>query len=199
MPITLPLNPKYRPDTCRWVCTCPQFSISHFLVCKHLVQAVKPVDLIFFLQVSRNRTTPFWSHPFLVPLNSVDPGARSIGPAFLMPREDPIDDDEDDEVISVVDMEQTGIGYTFDERLDEHIKTIEDFLGGLEYQRQFRDHRILATLEREGAGFLRLARNCLDHERRYNSSQTNAPTTWERGSSNAMFYRTRPRAADSDT
>src|SRR6266702_6290817 len=65
-PITMPLNERYRPDVKRFVCTCPQFVVSRFLVCKHLVQRFHPVNPRFFLQVSRNRSPPFWSHPSLV-------------------------------------------------------------------------------------------------------------------------------------
>lgn len=37
--ITLPLNEKYHPDPHQWVCTCPQFVVDRFLICKHLVQS----------------------------------------------------------------------------------------------------------------------------------------------------------------
>ena len=53
-PIKMSINPKYWPDKLRWVCTCPYFVTSHFLVCKHLVQPVGPIW-----------TTPFWLHPVL--------------------------------------------------------------------------------------------------------------------------------------
>ncbi|KAJ6586198.1 hypothetical protein B0H19DRAFT_925748, partial [Mycena capillaripes] len=76
---------------------------------------------------------------------------------------------------------------------------IRDFADGLEYQRQFQDSRMLDTLEREGASFLRLADNCLSRERRVNSTRSTAPSTWERSTSNAMFYRTRPVLSDRDT
>ncbi|KAJ7467321.1 hypothetical protein B0H11DRAFT_2239566 [Mycena galericulata] len=56
--ITLPLNPKYRPDARQWRCTCEHLPKSRFLICKHLVQAVQPVPPIFFLEVTRNRTAP---------------------------------------------------------------------------------------------------------------------------------------------
>lgn len=55
-PITLPINDAYRPDPKCMVCTCPLFVTSHFLICKHLVQAVKPVPPKFFLEVKRQRT-----------------------------------------------------------------------------------------------------------------------------------------------
>jgi hypothetical protein len=42
------LHDKYRPDPQRWVCTCPRFVVSRFLICKHLVQSVHPVNPKFF-------------------------------------------------------------------------------------------------------------------------------------------------------
>jgi len=65
------LHDKYRPDPQRWVCTCPHFVVSRFLICKHLVQSVCPVNPEFFFEVERNRSTPFYSHPGLIesPLN----------------------------------------------------------------------------------------------------------------------------------
>jgi hypothetical protein len=41
--ITTPVNDKCRPDPKRWVCICPAFVRSRFLICKHLGQAVQPV------------------------------------------------------------------------------------------------------------------------------------------------------------
>ncbi|KAJ7444262.1 hypothetical protein B0H11DRAFT_1695726, partial [Mycena galericulata] len=73
---------------------------------------------------------------------------------------------------------------------------LRDFSDGIEYQRQFRDSRMLDVLEREGASFLRLAENCLSRERRVNSTRSAAPSTWERSTLNAMFYRTRPVLSD---
>lgn len=60
------LHDKYRPDPRRWVCTCPHFVLSRFLICKHLVQSVRPVNPEFFFEVDRNRTTPFYSHASLI-------------------------------------------------------------------------------------------------------------------------------------
>jgi hypothetical protein len=88
---------------------------------------------------------------------------------------------------------------TFDERLSKHIQELRDFCDGLEYQRQFRDQRFLNSLEKDGAGFLRLMHNCFSIERRRNSTRGPNPNTWEPGTANAMFYRTRPRPEDRDT
>jgi hypothetical protein len=82
--IMMLLNERYCPDTKHFVCTCPRFVVSRFLLCKHLVQQFHPADPQFFLKVTRNRTLPFWSHPSLKPLamatdarelNSNDPAA----------------------------------------------------------------------------------------------------------------------------
>ncbi|KAN0133621.1 hypothetical protein V8E53_008568 [Lactarius tabidus] len=67
--ITVPLNERYRLDVKRFVCTCLQFIVSRFLICKHLVQLFHPVNPRFFLEVTRNRTLPFWSHPSLKPIS----------------------------------------------------------------------------------------------------------------------------------
>jgi len=76
-PITMPLNERYRPDVKWFVCTCPQFVVSRFLVCKHLVQRFHPVNPRFFLEVTRNRSLPFWSHPSLKPLSIATEGVNS--------------------------------------------------------------------------------------------------------------------------
>jgi hypothetical protein len=43
---------------------------------------------------------------------------------------------------------------TFVEAMDENIDLIIEFAKGLKFQRQFRDQRMLQTLEREGTSFL---------------------------------------------
>lgn len=200
-PITLPLNEKYSPDAHRWVCTCPQFAKSRFLLCKHLVQAVKPVPPIFFLQVSRRRTSPFWVHPALIPL-SFGPRLRPTTQPALSgepldlnqtPEDDDNESDSDDEDL---DTEFRVNLQTYSERMRERVALIREFALGLEHQIQFGDGRMLDTLERDGCGFFRLASNCLDRERRFNSTRTAAPTTWEVSTSNAMFYRPRPSRSD---
>ncbi|KAJ6580083.1 hypothetical protein DFH09DRAFT_1246058 [Mycena vulgaris] len=164
-PITLPLNPKYRPDPHKW----------------HLVQAVHPVH--------RNRTTPFWSHASLRPLmtsapSDSAPSALSTSIAALqytVQGQDGPADDSDEELVEIRQWQ------TFDERLTSHLSKIRDFCDGLEYQRTFHDSHLLDTMERKG------------RERRTNSTRSAAPTTWEKSTANAMFYRTRPALPDRDT
>ena len=211
--ITLPLNEKYCPDPLRWVCTCPQFVVDRFLICKHLVQSVHPVHPVFFLEVKRNRTLPIWSHRSLVPLSD-DNINHEITSAPLPPttpenlemqldvpngNDSEESDESDDELIDTALETGRGGRETFRETMRTHIDTIKDFCDGLEYQVQFEDQRFLDTLEREGGRFLRLMQNCLSRERRSNSTRSAAPTTWEQSTANAMFYRTRPVASERHT
>ncbi|KAJ7467291.1 hypothetical protein B0H11DRAFT_1665796, partial [Mycena galericulata] len=133
---------------------------------KHLVQAVQPVPPIFFLEVTRNRTAPLWSHPSLIPLDSAIPITSNSADLSSSSRLDVIpyqrpadmsdhsDDDDDIDLVDTAAGSHSG-GATFDERLTAHLATIRNFCDGLEDQRQFNDSRILDTLAREGAGFLR--------------------------------------------
>jgi len=209
-PITMPLNDKYRPNSLRWVCTCPHFRTSRFLLCKHLVQSVHPVSPVFFLEVKRNRSTPFWKHKLLVPLDQSESNTEECEQKSSMSEgqqepDDPVDDanpdaDGEESEDDTVDTEHGIVsGKTTSERMSEHIKTLRDFADGLEYQLQFNDNRMLDRLEREGVGLLRFAESCLRRERRMNSTRGTSPTTWEKTTASAMFYRTRPPAADRDS
>jgi hypothetical protein len=80
-PIMMPLNERYRPDVKRFVCTCPHFVVSRFLLCKHLVQQFHPVDPQFFLEVTWNQCSPFWSHPSLKPLETAEDVTEADQPA----------------------------------------------------------------------------------------------------------------------
>jgi hypothetical protein len=64
---SFPINDAYRPNLNEWKCTCPSLSISRFLIYSHLVQMVRRVPPVFFLEAKRARTIPFClslrSHP----------------------------------------------------------------------------------------------------------------------------------------
>ncbi|KAK7052648.1 hypothetical protein R3P38DRAFT_2501889 [Favolaschia claudopus] len=55
----------YQTDLSRWTCSCGQQKYNALLLCKHLVQSVKPPDAAFFRTVVRRRVIPFYSHPLL--------------------------------------------------------------------------------------------------------------------------------------
>ena len=75
------------------------------------------------------------------------------------------------------------------EKMGHYIHMFQDFCDGLKFQVKFQDPQFLKTLEKEGAGFIRLGQNCLSRERRLNSSRAASPSTWERSTANAVFYR----------
>ncbi|KAJ6607050.1 hypothetical protein B0H10DRAFT_2073246 [Mycena sp. CBHHK59/15] len=177
-PITLPVNPAYRTDAKMMLCTCPHLATSRFLICKHTVQSVGRVPPVFFLEVKRRRTAPFWVHPTLRPLS--DNGDVQNGDEASV-LDDPAVPD-------------------FAESMDHHIDTIIEFATGLKFQRQFRDQRMLQALERDGGGFLRLATACLGKEKRLASTRGGVtPSTWDRSTGSAMFYRARPACSDGST
>jgi len=201
------LHDKYRPDPQRWVCTCPHFLVSRFLICKHLVQSVRPVNPEFFFEVERNRSTPFYSHPSLIEL----------------PVDGDTSDDDDDDYNHNGDAQRSpapSLGPTHpifnalppfaDPDPDQRLTTTEALI---RFQReasifvtemmpsqiQYADPRWLATLERECSGFMRLYRTLADVEKRFNSTRSDAPTTWDSKTSKAMFYRPRPPACERNT
>ena len=201
----MPLNDAYKPDAKRWVCTCPSFSINRFLLCKHLVQSVQAVPPVFFLEVTRQRTTPFWKHAALKLLdsntsesttNGNDEGIQRVEEGDENEPEEGSegvgDDDDDDDDDEWAEMPLEVERQTFEESFNQKIVTMGEFLEGLKYQVQFRDHRMLKALEREGRSFLRLAEACLTKEK----SRGPAPTTWGKSTSMAMFYRPRPSDVD---
>ncbi|KAF7329636.1 SWIM-type domain-containing protein [Mycena kentingensis (nom. inval.)] len=179
----------YRPDVKRWVCSCPAFVTSRFLVCKHLVLSVKPVPTKFFREARRQRTTPFWQHSTLIPLTDADQSAPEEQDAA--PRDLEVPDNEDDEpyIETQADRDFEASAATFEAELDAEIIVFEQFLAGMKYQRQFRDRRMLEMFRKKGAGLKRLAETCLAKE--------TAPTrTSDPDFADAMFYRPRPRDAE---
>ena len=87
---------------------------------------------------------------------------------------------------------QGGERKPYEEEMQGNIQLLQDFCDGLEYQIQFQDLHFLKTLEKEGARFFKLARECLSREKRSNSSRVASSTTRERSTANAMFYRSHP-------
>ena len=179
------------------------------MICKHLVQLFHPVNARFFLEVTRNRTLPFWSHPSLKPISTsteieVDQETAAVGDENEEASKEPYNrvntaenevdgsDFEDEDVDALVDTWENGGDKTYREEMEDYIHLIRDFCDGLEYQIKFQDRRFLSTLQKDGARFFQFAQNCLSREKRQNSSRAASPTTWERSTANALFYRSRP-------
>ena len=62
-------------------------------------------------------------------------------------------------LIPFIHKNQTFIPKSNVPKMDAHIKMIRDFADGLKYQVSFKDCRSLKRLQKEGAGFFRLAEN----------------------------------------
>jgi hypothetical protein len=203
-PVTLPLNDAYKPNTEKWICTCPSFILSRFLICKHTIQRMHHVPPIFFLEAERYRTAPFWRHKSLKPLEEADAETtETVVESVIEEQErddegEGEDDDEEEEDEGCVETHQED-GHTFEEAMEGDIELILDFAKGLRHQIQFRDQRMLNAFQREGASFLRLAKACIGKEKRMNSTRAATVSTWEKSTSSAMFYRTRPTLADENT
>lgn len=101
--------------------------------------------------------------------------------------------ESDDELVDTGAQDEGG--RTVEERFRETIRTLREFCDGLEYQVQFNDLRMVEVVERESAGCLRLAKSCLSREKTRGST----PTTWEKSSISALFYRPRPQLTDVGT
>ncbi|KAK7439562.1 hypothetical protein VKT23_017491 [Stygiomarasmius scandens] len=167
-PITYPMNPKYRPDARRW-----------------LVEKVPPT---FFLEVTRNQTTPIWTHSTLKPLDddptksttstsSTDPDVLHLSEC-LEELQICDSDDDSDGLVDAGEADSVNM-FTYEQRMRGHIWTIREFCDGLEYQIQFCDARMLDNLERAAARFLRLANDCLSVEKRDNTNRGHRIGTWD--------------------
>lgn len=192
-----PEDPLYAPNVARWTCTCKAFARSRFLICKHLVQLCHVVPGIFFLQVRRARTTPFWRHPELRPLdNSVldASSAETSDAETLDPPDDPFADvpcDAENEWEDVFGDQTSARENTYQEMLRIG-NLLREFGDAVLFQASFNERRCLGTLNRYGGQLFGLATDFLEHERKANSTRCSNPATWDPLTSHLMFFRTRP-------
>ncbi|KAK7438927.1 hypothetical protein VKT23_009430 [Stygiomarasmius scandens] len=177
---------------------------------------VEQVPPTFFYDVTRNRTSPIWSHPSLKPKHQLEAETSNDGlsnstpsspilPSSSLPSSPTLptrdlgidsDDEDGDSTMRIPTSLQSS---TFEQRMSRFITPVRNFLDGLEYQTQFRDSRMLEVVEREGARLLRLAEDCLAVEARENHNRGERTRTWDSVRANAMYYRSRPRRADVGT
>jgi hypothetical protein len=111
----------------------------------------------------------------------------------------PDGEESDDDVVDTEPGMMASDSGTFAEHMTDHITLLHNFADGLEYQLQFNDHWMLEHLEREGVSMLRFTKTCLSHEHRMNSTRGTSPTTWNKATASAMYYRTRPPAVDRES
>ncbi|KAJ3753952.1 hypothetical protein EV360DRAFT_74091 [Lentinula raphanica] len=110
--------------------------------------------------------------------------------------EDSEDECEDEGTLDVDSSSRNG---TYQERMAKLIQDLHNFADGLSYQMQFRDERVLDSIDRNGRGFLRMMDSCLEKERRQNTNAGAPLGTWDASSALSMYYRSRPRRGEEDT
>jgi hypothetical protein len=79
-----PLNNMYLTDISNWICGCPAFFISRFLICKHLVQQKGDIDVRFFDQVHHHHQYPFIN----IALTEINDFKQSVVQASYLEDED---------------------------------------------------------------------------------------------------------------
>jgi hypothetical protein len=181
---------NYIMDADNWLCTCPHFPTSRFLLCKHLVQACEPVDPLFFLVVpARNRTAPFWRHQLLVPKGGhrepIQPGASALSAVSdLPPVELTTEDLEDEEDLGEDDEEETApVDYSapYNQAYIDLRHKLLHLVSVLDHNAPFTDRRFLDTVRARLAGAERLADDFADLQARTDSrSEDLRPSTWGR-------------------
>ncbi|CAG8779997.1 4635_t:CDS:1, partial [Ambispora leptoticha] len=129
-------NSSYATNPNTWTCSYATYLNNRFLLCKHLVQSVRPQKPSFFNEVKRYRSPPFWRHEDLVPLvqglnpiNEFDKEDEPIeGNKFSELEEQAENDDEqsndetDDELIEVLqeyEEDEANVSDIVAERWDE--------------------------------------------------------------------------------
>jgi hypothetical protein len=211
--ITLPLNPRYNPLPYKWVCTCPAFVHSRWLICKHLVQLVDRVPEKFFAEVNRERRSPIWRHPSLRPSNP--PGDGDL--PQLMPPSAPLssaigvemdqvqagevggeDDQQDgDAEEDLIDEETEDEGHAA-ERAERVIamnsvaQKLHELADQIRYNAPYADQRVYDVVIRKVTPAIQLRDKICDKENTTNSSTGTRLSTWSKTFAEIMTWRTRP-------
>jgi len=215
-PITDPDDDTYNPLPYRWVCSCPAFVKSRFLVCKHLVQLVHRVPPKFFQQVVRERSFPIWRHADLRPLAppkgddlpelvKSSAGVEAEGPEKQVNDLEECDKDEDEENVSnsasegesdggseVEEGAEAEIGGKTKE-MEEIAAQLRDLADAIQYNAQYADPRALAIIAQKTKVSVHLIKKIRQKEKLVHSTTTPSPPVFARAHADLMFIRTRPR------
>ena len=142
------------------------------------------------LTIPSNQTTPFWSHPALIRTSNADNGTESSKHEAAHGMDSPEDEGSPNVVAADEYLRHNAARTDFEEAGDRSDDELVDTgRGGWDIeQKTFKEMqaRIYQTFamvsitksssRRRGAGFMRLAQNCLSRERRLNSSRAASPT-----------------------
>jgi hypothetical protein len=190
-------NFVYDANTARWTCSCPAFYQSRFLICKHLVQSVRPVHENFFIEARRQRSPPFWTHASLNPIVQEHEEGNAIEVEYT--DDDQSDEDVDDEIMAVIhDVERNENeimeGFTDEENIGESWEDVsvrverklQQWIDLLNSQKQYKDARFFLAAEDAMTGFDRMREKCERMDRR-----RTMPKMWKDLDHQTMFYRAR--------
>ncbi|KAH9966222.1 hypothetical protein BJV74DRAFT_731331, partial [Russula compacta] len=153
------MNNAYQSKVNKWICMCPTFAVSHFLVCRHLIHCVHHVPPLFFLKAECFCEPPFWRHkslklfeeycdkPVAVIVGPVEgscqnPDIRGEGNEDNVEGTDFSDKDDNEGDIGTYQHN----GSTFKKAMTANIDLILDMAAGLKHQLQFQDQQLLNAL-----------------------------------------------------
>jgi MULE transposase domain len=205
-------NTTYLTNTTTWTCSCPAYLLNRFLLCKHLIQSIRPVTPNFFLETKRQRSPPFWVHKDLKPLIENDEAREEDNGDEDDDKEDndkdndkedndgedngEDNDDDNEERYGEEDNNEdydeeeefSEMGDSWEEvssRVDGLLQRWRDMLNS---QREFKDVRFwLAAEDAMKHGTLeKMLMKCERLDRR-----RTLPKTWKDHDQQTMFYRTR--------
>ncbi|PVF93533.1 hypothetical protein CPB86DRAFT_96189, partial [Serendipita vermifera] len=223
-PIEDPDKLEYNPRPYLWVCSCPAFIKSRFLICKHLVQKVHPMRPAFFYQVSRERACPVWRHPDLRP---IDPPASddlqelpkpTVGMLSVTLSEahnsemENSDSDANgnstiDETSDEGEMEASDETEEKEEErmkatrsaMDRLVAQLHDLADIVDYNASFTDPRVQKLLEKRCSTALNLYQRICEKEDRINSRSQTYPSTFSSEFGDIILIHTRPKSRISQT
>ena len=185
---------EYTTNPIDWTCSCKAYLEGRFLICKHLIQSVRPVGPDFFRMVERRRSPPFLAHPDLLPMvEEPDFGdqIQSENEVNSVSESDiETDDEEIDEGIQDAEVESetysivTGPGDSFEEvngRIHTLLQRWTDILKGEE---EYKDARFWLQAEAAMRGIERMAAKCEKVLRKRKILRT-----WRDRDEQTMYYR----------
>ncbi|CAG8678213.1 23664_t:CDS:2, partial [Gigaspora margarita] len=180
-------NNTYITNPSQWTCSCPMYLENRFLLCKHLVQSIKPVTSLFFVQVKRQRLPPFWVHPDLTPQNL---GLEAV----KEDNESNHTDESDNEMNETLDIthsfestqEEINIIHSESwEEINSRIEqSVQQWVALLKSQEPYKDARFFLAAESAMKGINDM---CIKCEKKKN--QRTLPRMWKDHDYQTMFYK----------
>lgn len=172
-PETFPYR-RYDPNPYLWLCGCPAYKSSRFLICKHLILLCHPVSPWFFIEVTRNRTAPIWTHPSLVPMSDND-GNLVPAPAPLTTNWNPIRD-----IAESKDFDDDVPVSNYAEKMEEMAQKLERLASYARYQIPFGQKKAYQQFYNQTSRSLKFLDELEEHERVSNNPQAARPGTWSK-------------------